>query len=75
MLLDIKTSVPIIVGITEGIKRLGVPSRLMPIISMLLGIGYSYLIAGNLDSWAEGLVVGLSAAGLWDLGKKTILNK
>ncbi len=75
MILDIKTSVPIIVGITEGIKRLGVPSRLMPIISMLLGIGYSYLIAGNWNSWGEGLVVGLSACGLWDLGKTTILNK
>ncbi len=75
MIIDIKTSIPIIIGITEAIKRLGVPSRLMPIISMFLGVGYSYLISGDLNNWSEGLVVGLSACGLWDFGKKTMLNK
>ncbi len=59
--------IPIVIGVVEAIKKLGLPSRFAPSLSIILGIAAVY-VAGNLVlSGAlviEGIVVGLSAAGL-----------
>ena len=67
--------VPVVLGVVEVIKRLGVSSRFAAILSLILGVvavylANSFVISGPLA--IEGLVVGLSAAGLYSGVKKTL---
>ena len=68
--------VPVIVGLVEIVKRLGMPSRFCPVLAVVLGIGLSFagLHPSPLETILEGVVAGLSASGLYDVGKKTLLN-
>jgi hypothetical protein len=64
--------VAVIVGLTEVIKKVGLPIRFVPLLSAVLGV-----LAGQLflKDWFLGLVFGLSAAGTFDVAKKTVLGK
>ena len=75
----------IIVGLTEITKRVlkrflneNFVNDLAPVISIFWGFVYTYLvyIIGVLDNFAfviyVGTILGLSASGLWDFGKRTI---
>jgi len=75
--MDIKLLVPLIIALVEVVKRLGVKKRFLPLISVVLGIGLNLLIVSALtpESLLMGAVLGCSACGLFDLGKKSILNK
>lgn len=66
------------VGLTEIIKRAGLPDRFAPIVAVVIGVALALL-----GGWAEittlsvltGIAAGLSACGLWDIGKTTVVGK
>lgn len=66
--------VPFIVGIVELVKKLGLPSKFCPVVSVILGviIGLVYI---NPNDIAQGVLVGaslgLSAVGLYSGTKNT----
>jgi len=67
-------AVPLILGLVELAKRFGFPSRWAGVLAVVLGIAGSllwmYTQASPLaQAIAQGLVVGLAAAGLWSTGK------
>jgi L-cystine uptake protein TcyP (sodium:dicarboxylate symporter family) len=67
--------VPLIVGVTELFKRLGLPTKFSAVVAAILGvvIGIVYVAPDNI---AEGVLVGLSlglaAAGLYSGVKNTV---
>ena len=67
--------IPVIIGLTEILKMYGLPKKLIPIISLLLGIGGGifYLFP---DDWKSGIlggiIMGLSASGLYSSGKTMV---
>ena len=70
--MSILLTVPAIVALTNLAKRTGLPSRLAPLVSVLAGVavacGDAYSTgAGYLDAAARGIVLGLTASGLYDL--------
>ncbi|MFH1032063.1 MAG: holin [Chloroflexota bacterium] len=58
----------IVAGMVEMFKRTGLPTKFCPLVSVGLGVFLSVL--SDLNHWQEkvfiGLVIGLSAAGLYD---------
>lgn len=74
--LESALSVPIIIAIIEMLKRIGVPVKFAPIIAIILGIGGNFLFKFSGYGWNElvisGLVAGLAAGGLYDLGKEPV---
>lgn len=63
--------VPLIVGLVEVAKQVGLPSRLAPALSVLLGIcaGFALETSGAAEALVTGLMLGLSASGLYSAGK------
>ena len=65
-------TVPAIVALTNLAKRTGLPSKLAPLVSVLAGVavacGDAYSTgSGYLDAVARGIILGLTASGLYDL--------
>jgi ABC-type glycerol-3-phosphate transport system permease component len=60
--------IPVLIGLNEVWKTLGVTNRWIPLASILVAIGISFIVPG-VDSVFQaiigGLVVGLSAVGLF----------
>lgn len=77
-MLEISVLICTIIGLATCLKTLGLNKKFIPLINVVLGISTSFIfIEGN---WREivitGLLVGLSASGLFDQTKITdILNK
>lgn len=68
--------VTIIVGVCEGLKSAGVPSRFIPLISVLFGLGFAYFSSGvDFVSTASGVILGLATTGGYRVVKTSILNK
>ena len=70
--MSILLTVPAIVALTNLAKRTGLPSRLAPLVAVLAGVavacGDAYSTgSGYLDAVARGIVLGLTASGLYDL--------
>lgn len=70
--MSILLTVPAIVALTNLAKRTGLPSRLAPLVSVLAGVavacGDAYSTgSGYIDAVARGIVLGLTASGLYDL--------
>nr|DAP48130.1 MAG TPA: holin [Caudoviricetes sp.] len=70
--MSVLLTVPAIVALTNLAKRTGLPSRLAPLVSVLAGVavacGDAYSTgSGYLDAVARGIVLGLTASGLYDL--------
>lgn len=66
--------IPILIGINEVIKVLGLPKKFIPIASIILGIGISFIIPGAVTLFVAvvgGAVVGLSAVGLYSSTRAT----
>ena len=65
----------IVVGIVEIIKGLGINSKVIPIIALAVGIGVMFLagvlvdITSVREQIVVGLILGLSAMGLYSGGK------
>lgn len=81
--MSILLTVPAIVALTNLAKRTGLPAKLAPLISVLAGVavacGDAYSTgSGYLDAVARGIVLGLTASGLYDLmpgePKRTTVN-
>ncbi len=70
--------VPVIIGLSELLKRFGLPSRLIPIAAMIMGLFFSffYLAPGEpKKAILLGVVLGLSAIGLFSGTKNTIMSR
>ncbi len=66
--------IPLIVGIVALIKKVGLPSTYAPIIAIILGIAIMSIESGfSINVAIQGMVIGLSASGLWS-GTKTMIN-
>lgn len=70
--MSILLTVPAIVALTNLAKRTGLPARLAPLVAVLAGVavacGDAYSTgSGYLDAVARGIVLGLTASGLYDL--------
>lgn len=70
--------VPVVLGLVEGIKQMGVSTKFSPLFSLILGVLGVYLLGNFVISGPlilEGIVVGLTAAGLYSGAKKTFTNQ
>lgn len=70
--MSILLTVPAIVALTNLAKRTGLPASLAPLVSVLVGVavacGDAYSTgSGYLDAVARGIILGLTASGLYDL--------
>ena len=66
--MSILLTVPAIVALTNLAKRTGLPSRWAPLVSVAVACGDAYSTgAGYLDAVARGIILGLTASGLYDL--------
>lgn len=67
--------VPLLIGILEAIKKLGVNPKYVPIISMIIGVSAGIIMFGQEDVVAGvilGLAISLSAVGLYSGTKNTL---
>ncbi len=66
----------IILAVCEGLKRAGVPSRYIPLVSVIAGLVVALPFGGvNFLSVASGVILGLSTTGGYRVVKTSILNK
>lgn len=69
--------VPLLVGILEGIKKLGVNPKFIPTLSLVLGIISGIVLFSEGDILAgivKGIYIGLSPVGLYSGTKNTLNN-
>lgn len=67
--------VPVVVGVVQVIKTVGMPSKYAPLTSLILGVaGALFFIGGGVTGMnaLQGVIVGLTASGLWSGVKATI---
>ena len=67
--------IPLIIGVTELVKKLGLPNKFAAILSAVLGvvIGLVYVAPENpLEGVLVGLSMGLAASGLYSGTKNTV---
>lgn len=64
--------IPIVLGVVQAAKSAGLPSRYAALVSIALGVLGAYTLGGfsNLNL-VQGIIAGLSAAGLWSGTKAT----
>ena len=63
--------VPVVVGLVKAVRMAGVRSKWLPLVSIAMGIATVYVLGGfNLDI-IQGIIVGLTASGLWSGTKST----
>lgn len=66
--------IPITVGLVEVVKRGGLPVRYAPVVAVVFGVAGSFSIGGAItEVILGGIVVGLSAAGLYS-GTSAVKN-
>jgi hypothetical protein len=75
--LEIGYILVLVLALTQAVKKAGVSSRYLPLIALVLGVVGSYFFSGEATvlATAAGVITGLASAGLYDLGKKTVLGK
>ena len=67
--------IPLLIGILEVFKKLGVSEKHIPVISLILGIGIGIALfaAGDMKTGVvQGIYIGLSAVGLYSGTKNTV---
>jgi hypothetical protein len=69
--------VAVVIGLVEAAKRIGVPEKFAPLVSLILGLGLSFLgFVANPDLASTiigGIIIGLSAVGLYS-GTKNVIE-
>ena len=79
MVLETSFLVALVIGLTEVAKRFGLQNRWLPVLAVLLGVGFNLVFRFLGVEWYElltsGIVIGLAGSGLWDLGKLSVLGK
>lgn len=66
--------VPVVLGIVQAIKLAGLPTRWAPLTSIGVGVLGAFLIGGLTFGGSvilQGIIAGLSAAGLWSGASST----
>lgn len=66
--------IPVVLGLVELLKRLGLPSKWAPVASLALGLvaGFFYMAPGKpAEAILDGIAVGLGAVGLWSGSRST----
>lgn len=76
---EIPLQTAIVIGLAETIKRLGLNKRYIPLVDIFLGVvlGVSVNLMehkGIMDGILQGIIVGLSACGLYS-GSKNIIEE
>lgn len=62
----------LIVGLVQVAKNMGLKNEFAPILAIVLGVGLSFLTTGTIaEKIIGGVVVGLSAVGLYSGAKAT----
>lgn len=67
--------IPLLIGILEVFKKIGLNERYIPIASLILGIGLGIALFSEGDFLAgiiQGIFIGLSAVGLYSGTKNTV---
>lgn len=68
--------IPVVLGLVQVAKQVGLASRFYALVSIAFGIGVVFLTGA---AWqlaiAQGIVVGLAASGLWSGVQTTIQSK
>ena len=66
-MLDLTIAVPIIIGVVQAIKNVGLSSKWAPLLSVALGLVFFFFWGdlGTGENLFTGLIAGLSAAGLY----------
>jgi hypothetical protein len=67
-------AIPLVVAIVEALKMSGFNPKLSPIISLIIGVGLSFLINANLtmgETVVSGIIYGLTASGVYSQIKTT----
>lgn len=73
MILELSVVVGLVAGLIEAIKRAGMPGKVLPFLSVALGVGAMYLTKfspNHAEMVMYGLMVGLGAVGLFEVGKQ-----
>lgn len=75
-MLETAIAIALVTGIVQVIKMaLPLPKRIVPALSLVIGIVYGIIFRGNIDlinSIYLGIIIGLSASGLYSGGKTSI---
>lgn len=73
-MIDLVIGVPIVVALVEMIKRAGLSPKYAPLVSVVLGVGMFAIfgVGETLPVLFEGLIVGLSASGLYSTSKSML---
>lgn len=62
--------VPVVLGVVQIIKGLGINPKWSPVVAIVLGILLGFLVTTGWQSIIlSGIVIGLSASGLWSSAK------
>jgi len=66
--------IPVVIGLVQVVKQIGLPTKFAPLASIVFGLG---LVTLTSVTWpvaiVQGIIVGLAASGLWS-GSKTTLS-
>ena len=67
-------SIPVVLGVVSALKTIGLPSKWSPLVSIGLSLVLAFFVGGLtlFDVILQGLIVGLSASGLYSGTKTTI---
>jgi len=66
---------PIIVGLVQVGKKMGIPARYCPLLAVFLGIGVSFVyqpIPNYPEALIEGIMAGLASVGLFSGARSVI---
>lgn len=67
----------LIIGLVQVTKTAlpKIPARVIPLVSVLLGIGFMFGLVGlTLDACIAGMMIGFAASGIWSSGR-TVVNE
>lgn len=70
--------VPIVLGVVEVLKNVGLPKRFCPLVALILGVLIGVFYLGEIDikqGILKGVYLGLSAVGMYSGTKNLIMHK
>lgn len=67
---------PVLIALVGVVRSaVSIPDRFVPLTSVVLGAGSGLLLVGfSAVGAVVGVIIGLSASGLYDVGKKSVFN-
>jgi len=72
MMIETGILIAIIVGISQIVKTLGLKTKYIPLLNLILGIVLTVFLTSHVslqEGILQGLIIGLSASGLFDQTK------